>query len=265
MPSDARSVRGDPRAPGRFCREEETMDDQGGSRGRHAADPDGPNDAESAADDVVTPPEGSPSSPSEGSLSSPRGRVRSQDPATTTPRPPSVAEQRARREAQKRERAQAEAAQAAAERKRTIRKRVLIGGGVAVGLVAVVAIVYAASGPDEVEAQCTDQNGVVVDDDECNRPATGGYYNSSGAFVPIFIGGGGSRYQYNYGSRVPRGSVVSGGSTSPPSSGTSVRSGTSGSRIGSSDSSGTVSRGGLGVGGSSSSSSGSSGSSSSGS
>ena len=153
---------------------------------------------------------------------------------------------------------------AAEARKKKVRKRVLVGGGVAVGVVALVAIVYAASQPDEVEAQCVDPQGVVVPDDNCGGSQQGGYYNSSGVFVPIFIGGFGNQYHYNYGSRArPWGRSPQGGTTAPPAAGTSVRSGTSGSSLGSTSSSGTVSRGGLGVGGSSSGTSGSSGSSSS--
>jgi hypothetical protein len=254
------------------------MDDPGTSRGRHAADSDGPNDAEPRTE-AVTPPHGQPVSEATAGPSDPdpgespgtgetdeeparRGRMRQQDPSTTTPRQPTVAEQRARREAQRRERAQAEAAEAAEERKRKTRKRVLVGGGVAVGLVAVIAIVYAASGSDdEVTATCTDQNGVAVEDRYCaGTPVSGSY---GGGFVPIFLGGFGNQYHYNYGSPTPVGGRVLGGSTTAPSSGTSIRSGTSGARIGSTDSSGTVSRGGLGVGSSSSSSG--SGSSSSGS
>jgi hypothetical protein len=194
-----------------------------------------------------------------------RGRVRYQDPETTTPREPTVAEQRARREAQRRERAQADAAAAAADRKRKVRKRVLIGGGVAVGVVALVAVVYAASQPDEVTAQCVDPAGVVVPDENCGGNQQGGYYDSGGHFVPIFIGGFGGQYHYNYGSSAPVGAVAAGGTTAPPASGTTVRSGTSGSTLGTSNgSSGTVSRGGLGVGGSSNGTAGRGGSSSSG-
>ena len=131
----------------------------------------------------------------------------------------------------------------------------------AVGVVALVAVVYAASSPDEVEAQCVDPQGVVVPDENCGGTQQGGYYNSSGVFVPIFIGGFGNQYHYNYGSSSPVGTVAQGGTTAPPPSGTSVRSGTTGSSLGSTSSSGTVSRGGLGVGGSSSGTSGSSGSS----
>jgi hypothetical protein len=193
-----------------------------------------------------------------------RGRVRYQDPDTTKPREPTVAEQRARREAQRRERAQRDAAEAAEARKRKIRKRVLVGGGVAVGVVALVAVVYAASQPDEVTAQCVDPQGVVVPDENCGGTQQGGYYDSGGHFVPIFIGGFGNQYHYNYGSNSPVGTRATGGSTAPPASGTTVRSGTSGSTLGTSNgSSGTVSRGGLGVGGSSSGTSGRGGSSSS--
>jgi hypothetical protein len=201
-----------------------------------------------------------------------RGSVRYQDPESTTPREPTVAEQRARREAERRRKAQEEASAAAAARKSKTRKRVLIGGGVAVGVVAIIAIAYAASSgsDDSVNAQCTDQNGVVVDDSFCSGNSVAGSYH--GGFVPIFLGGFGNQYHYNYGSSSPIGTVASGGSTTAPPSGTSIRSGTSGSSLGSTSSNGTVSRGGLGVSGSSSSgsssgskgSSGSSGGSSSG-
>ncbi len=190
--------------------------------------------------------------------------MRYQDPETTTPREPTVAEQRARREAERRRTAQEQAAAAAAQRKSRIRKRVLIGGGVAVGVAAIVAIAYAASSgsEDSVSAQCTDQNGVVVDDSHCSGTPVNGSYH--GGFVPIFLGGFGNQYHYNYGSSSPVGTVARGGSVTPPPSGTSIRSGTTGSRLGSTSSNGTISRGGLGVSGSSSGSGskGSSGSSS---
>jgi hypothetical protein len=180
-----------------------------------------------------------------------RGQVRYQDPETTTPREPTLAEQRARRESERRRTAQEEAAAAADQRKAKTRKRVLIGGGVAVGIVAIVAIAYAASsGGDEVNAQCTDQNGVVVDDSNCGGNPTNGSYG--GGFVPIFLGGFGNQYHYNYGSSSPVGTVARGGSVTAPPSGTSIRSGTTGSSLGSTSSNGTVSRGGLGVSGSSS-------------
>ena len=268
-------------------------DDPGAaSRGRHDPDAGGAADGGPAADDAATPPSGTPaaggSSGSSGTdaptarteepwwnaegeagdrpdaADAPhRGRVRYQDPASTTPREPTLAEQRARREAERRRRAQEEAAAAAAQRKSKVRKRVLIGGGVAVGVVAIVAIAYAASRSDDsVDAQCTDQNGVVVADSYCSGTPTNGSYH--GGFVPIFLGGFGNQYHYNYGSSSPIGTVARGGSVTAPPSGTSIRSGTSGSSLGSTSSSGTVSRGGLGVSGSSSGSGakGSSGSSS---
>lgn len=194
-------------------------------------------------------------------VGSSRGRVRYQDPETTTPREPTVAEQRARREAEKRRQAQDAAAVAAEERRRKNRKRALIGGGVAVGLVAIVAISYAASsGDDEVSAQCTDRNtGAVVPDENCGTQQ-GGYTDANGTFVPLFIplgGFGGNQYRYNYGTNAPVGTVPRGGSVTPPANGTSLRSGTTGGNLGSATGSGSVSRGGLGVGGSSGSSSGS--------
>jgi hypothetical protein len=260
----------------------EKVDTSGVSSGRHRG-PDAETTTSSTSSqgaDDATPPSGVPAATSgsgsgalaavgAGSGEEPggegrRGRVRYQDPATAKPREPTVAEQRARREAQRRERAQRDAAAAAEERKRKNRKRVLVGGGVAVGVVALVAIVYAASQPDTVDAQCVDPQGVVVPDENCGGTQQGGYYDSGGHFVPIFIGGFGSQYHYNYGSRSPVGTVASGGTTAPPASGTTVRSGTSGSTLGTSGgSSGTVSRGGLGVGGSSSGTSGRSGGSSS--
>ena len=117
-----------------------------------------------------------------------------QQAGVTQPRPPTLAEQRARA---------AGRARAAARRDRghraqapRPRKRLLVGGGVTVGVVALVAIWYAVTSPDNVTAQCIDQNDVVVDDDYCGDSyyrSHGGY--SSGGFIYI----GGSSYRYNYG------------------------------------------------------------------
>jgi type II secretory pathway pseudopilin PulG len=167
-----------------------------------------------------------------------RGSVSFQEAGTTTPRAPSLADQRAREVARRREREEAEAAFAEAARKRKRRKRILIGAGVTVGVVAVVAVIYASSTPDQVTAQCT-SNGVIVDDDYCDdsyATSHGGY--SSGGFVYI----GGSSYRYNYGGSGSKGSTVSGGSYVAPSSRTPVATSSGKS----------VQRGGLGVGGSSS-------------
>src|SRR3954468_19293602 len=123
------------------------------------------------------------------------GRMRFQD-GSTTPREPTLAERRARERAaeEERERLEQEEADAAAlARKKKIRKRVLIGGGVTVGLVGIIAAGYALSSPSqEVTARCTDDSGVVVDDQYCNTNSAyfagnGGYYNPGGFF--IFPGG----------------------------------------------------------------------------
>lgn len=181
-----------------------------------------------------------------GPDAAPRGRVRRQD-ASTTPREPTLAEKRAR---EQKLRADREAVRLQEARSRTT-KRVLIGAGATIGVVALIAAVYAASSPDEeVVAQCVDANQVVVTDENCNGASTEGQISDGHggfAFVPIFLGGGGRQYHYHYGSSAPVGQVATRGSaTVPPSvaqGGATVRSGTTGS---------TISRGGLGVGGSSS-------------
>nr|WP_026425013.1 hypothetical protein [Actinokineospora inagensis] len=153
---------------------------------------------------------------------------------TTTVKEPSLAEQRARREAAKRQREEEEAAVEEAERKKKLRKRILIGTGVTVGVVALIAVIYAASESSEVTARCTDTNGVIVDDAYCDSSyatSHGGY--SSGGLIYI----GGSSYRYNYGGGGTVGQHVSGGSYVAPSDSTTVKT----------NSGKTVSRGGLGV------------------
>jgi hypothetical protein len=151
----------------------------------------------------------------------------------------------------------------------------MAGAGVTVGVVALIAVGYSLAQPDEeVQAQCVDEDGIIVDEANCVTPATGSsttYYGGSPGFYPIFIGAGGRQYHYNYGGSGGFGDRVSGGTTTVPRDGTTVRttsgrtatvstsSGTSVSKSGSSS----VSRGGLGSPSSSggSSSSGKSGSS----
>ncbi len=183
------------------------------------------------------------------------GSMSFQDPSSTTPRPPTLAEQKAREQAERRRQA-AEAQEAQeAEDKRRKRKRILIGGGVTVGVVAVIAIGYAITqaGGDAVRAQCVGEDGVIVADSNCVTPATSSTaYHSGGGFYPIFIGGGGRQYYYNYGGSGGIGQRVSGGSTSTPtgntrvttSSGRTLSGGTSSGSV--SGGSGSVSRGGLG-------------------
>ncbi|WP_238412846.1 hypothetical protein [Saccharothrix deserti] len=153
----------------------------------------------------------------------------------TKPRPPTVAEQRARAQAIEQQREQQLVLEAEEQRKKKLRKRLLIGGGVAVGVVGVVAIWYAVSSPDDVEAQCT-RDDVVVEDQYCDEE----YARSHGGYVSSgFIYIGGSSYRYHYGgSSVPVGQKVSGGSyTMPKGANISTKSGT------------VIQRGGFGVSG----------------
>jgi len=153
----------------------------------------------------------------------PQGSMRFQD-ETSQPREPTLAERKAREQAERRQREAAEQAEADAERSRTRRKRILIGAGVTVGLVAVIAIGYAIAQPDdEVSARCVDESGVVVDDSNCVTPAASSSgYHSGGGFYPIFIGAGGAQYHYNYGGSGSLGQPVSGGTTTVPRDSTKV-------------------------------------------
>jgi hypothetical protein len=175
----------------------------------------------------------------------PQGSMRFQD-ETSQPREPTLAERKAREQAERRQREAAEQAEADAQRSRTRRKRILIGAGATVGLVAVIAIGYAIAQPDEdVSARCVDDSGVVVDDSNCVTPAASSSgYHSGGGFYPIFIGAGGAQYHYNYGGSGTIGQPVSGGTTTVPRDTTHVT--TSSGKSVSGSSSGTVSRGGLG-------------------
>lgn len=185
------------------------------------------------------------------------GGMRFQD-GSTTPREPTLAERRAREQAQRRQEEAARQSAEGSERAKLRRRRILIGAGVTVGIVAVIAVGYAVAQPDEeVRAQCIDEEtDEIVDDSNCVTPVAnnGGYYG--GGVYPIFIGGGGRQYHYNYGGSGTVGQRVSGGTMSVPSDGTRVRS-SSGRDISpraSSSGSGSVSRGGLGVSGGGSSS-----------
>ena len=191
---------------------------------------------------------GGASSPDGGA----RGRMRFQD-ETTTPREPTLAERRAREVAARRA-AEAERREAE-ERDRSARKRkrVLIGAGVTVGVVALIAISYSvAQDDDEVQAQCVDENGVIVEDTNCVTPAASSTTHYGGGFYPIFIGGGGRQYHYTYGGAGSIGERVQGGTTTVPRDGTRVTTSSGKTIAGPSGSS--VSRGGLGVSGGSSSS-----------
>ena len=199
---------------------------------------------EAAGTAAAEPLAAGPESAAPGTPGTRRGQVRYQDPATARPRPPSLAEQRARQVAE-RERRRKEIAEAAeADRKSKLRRRLMIGGGVTVGVVALVAIWYAASRPKEVTAYCVADNDVVTDDTYCDQryvTTTGGGYYSGGFF---FVGG--RQYHYYYGGNpTPLGQHVSGGSTvKPQGASITTRSGK------------TIQRGGFGIRGGSGKSSG---------
>jgi hypothetical protein len=176
-----------------------------------------------------------------------RGSVRFQDPETTKPREPTLAEQRARQRVRKRESDEARAERFEAENKARTRRRILIGGGVAVGVVAMVATWYAAATPDEVTATCVGPGDQVAPganggDDYCDENyvrSHNGYYDNYSHTYFIPLGGGGyTQYHYYYGGSVGPGGHVSGGSyTAPSNAHVSTKSGK------------TVQRGGFGVSG----------------
>jgi hypothetical protein len=170
--------------------------------------------------------------------------MRFQDPETTKPREPTLAEQRARRKAveEEAERALTDAAEAEeVERKAKTRRRIMIGSGVTVGVAALVAVWYNAASPNEVTANCVadSNNSLASDENVCDQNyvnSHGGHYSNGIFFMPL-IGGGYSQYHYNYGGSVGPGGVVSGGSATAPSSKTTVK--TSSGK--------TVQRGGFGI------------------
>jgi hypothetical protein len=181
------------------------------------------------------------------------GRMRFQD-GSTAPREPSLAERRARELALRREAEERLRAEEDAEQARKKRKRVLVGTGVTVGVVALIAVGYSAAQPQATTtAQCVDEEtNEIVDESNCVTPApTGGYYG--GGFYPIFIGGGGRQYHYNYGGSGTVGGPVVGGTTAVPREGTRVTT-PSGRDVSPRASSPGISRGGLGVSGGGSSS-----------
>jgi hypothetical protein len=158
------------------------------------------------------------------------GSVEFQDAETTRPRAPTPAELRAREKFAKKQQ-ELEEARLAAEAKRRKRNRRLIGAGVGIGVVGVVAGLgyWAFSGPT-VTASCVrdDSNGqpVIVPDDYCTGHTAG---------LNGFFFWGGHSYRYYYGSSGSVGQRPIGGSTSAPSGSTvKTRSGT------------TIQRGGLG-------------------
>lgn len=164
------------------------------------------------------------------------GGMRFQD-ENTTPREPTLAERKAREQAQKRAAEEQQRTDEEAARKKKVRKRVMIGAGVTVGLAAVVGVGYLISSSGDETARCTDDEGVIVDDANCVTPAAANSNYSSGSgyhgggLYPIFIGGGGRQYHYTYGGSGNLGQRVSGGTTVVPKDTTRVKTYTSGRTI----------------------------------
>lgn len=170
---------------------------------------------ENYPDDSAAPPQGpqSPGAVTPAVSPPPRGTIRSQEPGVSRPRPPTVAEARARDKARKaREVAEQFAAQQAAneERKRAQNKKTLMGAVAVVGVVGAVALGYQVfKGNRDITASCVDENSVVVPDDYCasGTPGAGG----------IFIWAG-SPYRYYYGgSSGGVGTRATGGTLTQPS------------------------------------------------
>ncbi|WP_242545093.1 hypothetical protein [Amycolatopsis sp. MtRt-6] len=176
-----------------------------------------------------------------------RGSMRFQD-SNTQPRQPSLAEQRARQQALAQEERNEELARQA-DAKAATRRKILIGSGVTVGLVGLVATFYTVAKTENVTAVCTDSNGVVQNDDYCDDSyvtSHGGYHSGGFLFLPI-PGGGYNSYRYNYGGTGVIGQRVSGGSYDAPSARANVTTKTGKS----------VQRGGFGISGKSGSTGGS--------
>ncbi|WP_454196068.1 hypothetical protein [Nocardia sp. Marseille-Q1738] len=168
-----------------------------------------------------------------------RGTVQRQEPGVTQPRPPTVAEARARDKARKRAEEAQRAAAAAEEAKKRKRKRVMIGGVAIVGVAGLVGGGYLAyralAAPDRVTAHCVKtENGqeLVVDDSYCGEGRPG---FSSGPGLIIL--GGGPQYRYYYGGPGTVGKPPTGGTTVKPKgaeiktkSGTTIQRGGLGSK-----------------------------------
>ncbi|WP_280412363.1 hypothetical protein [Nocardia asiatica] len=188
---------------------------------------------------------GTGSAPDTGQPPSPPrpGSIQRQQPGVTQPRPPTVAEARAREKARRRDEEAQRAAAWAEEAKKRTRKRVMIGGVAVVGVAALVGGGYLAyralTAPDRVTAQCVKvENGqeIVVDDSYCGdgRP---GFVSDTGVNPGLIILGGGPQYRYYYGGTGAVGRPPTGGTTIKPKnaeiktkSGTTIQRGGLGSK-----------------------------------
>lgn len=145
------------------------------------------------------------------------GSIQRQEPGRTQPRPPTVAEARARDKARRRAEAARRAAAEAEEARRRKRNRVMIGGAAVVGVAALVGggyLAYRAVAAPEVTAYCTriDENGkeVVVEDRYCDTASRG----SPGMGGILILNG--MQYRYYYGGNNTIGQPPIGGSTVKP-------------------------------------------------
>ena len=164
-----------------------------------------------------------------------RGNIRVQEPGVTRPRPPTLAEARARDKARKaREEADRFAAEQAAnaERRRRQNRKTLMGAVAVVGVVGVVAMGYQMSKRDpDVTASCVDENNVVVPDDYCGRgtPGMGGIFIWAGMPYRYYYGGSTG----GVGTRATGGTLTQpSGTTAKTKSGSSITRGGFGSSSG---------------------------------
>ncbi|GAA5057059.1 hypothetical protein [Nocardia callitridis] len=165
-------------------------------------------------------PSQGPSSPADSAAAAPTppsGRIQRQEPGVTQPRPPTVAEARARDKARQQAEQQRQAQILADQQRDRTRKRVMKGTIAVVGVAALVGggyLGYRALHTDKVTASCVKvENGqeVVVPDNYCGEGRPG--FSSTGGL--IFIGGG-PQYRYNYGGTGTIGQPPVGGTTVKP-------------------------------------------------
>lgn len=182
-----------------------------------------------------------------------------QEPGVTTPRPPTVAEARAREKARKRAEEQARAEADTEAAKKSKRKKLLIGGVAVIGVAGLVGggyLAYAAiTAPDDVTAYCTiiakkgqqvavgngqtitatqDNQEIVVPDNYCDDASRSSHGGGTGIFILA-----GNQYRYYYGGSNTVGKPPVGGTTVKPKgaeiktkSGTTIQRGGLGTRIG---------------------------------
>lgn len=184
------------------------------------------------------------------------GRIHYQDPETATPREPTMAEKKARERAERRRDDAERAEREEAARKSKSRRKVMIGSGVTVGVVALVASFYSAATYSQ-EANASTQYCAGVDgqqtvaeqekycDPKYVESHNGSYNPGTGMFIMPFLmpGGGIGHHSYRYG--------YTPGGAAPPSVGSTVPSPNFNKPTDSNvktKSGNTISRGGFGVG-----------------